>query len=92
VPEDWGVNDRNREHTFFAIPVDGGEWRTLGSVFIEPGGWGAVGHDDQSGGARFLSLHPNSDALTFTGGGVFNEVWMVRDFGQILEQWKQARQ
>ncbi|MFH1765037.1 MAG: hypothetical protein ABIF09_12695, partial [Gemmatimonadota bacterium] len=61
-------------------------WRTLGSVFIEPGDHMA------GGGSRYFSLHPNGNALTFTGGGMVYEERMMPDFGQVLEQWKKARQ
>jgi len=80
-PGGWTVNSTPLETVFWAIPVAGGDPRKLGSVFIEYGTTGL--------GSRYFSMHPNSDALTFTGGGASgDEGWVIPDFGQLLDQWK----
>lgn len=74
----WAVNARPAETALWTFPLAGGEPRKLGSVYVEYG--------DEWFGSRYFSLYPNSDTLTFTAGGAVQEIWMIRDFGQVLQR------
>jgi Tol biopolymer transport system component len=73
---EWLVNERPRESVFWAIPLSTGVPRRLGSVSIPYG--------DEWFGARYFSLHPGADTLTFTDGGAIDEIWLVDHFDEVV--------